>query len=301
MTSVRKYSLFIVFLLLSFTLINFFIVKEIQSIKKIKPSATSYKKNYTKSNLKADVLILGNSMTKDINLFEIKGKVINASTNSNTATEYLNDLMVLQEELSKGATIILTLTPFVLTREYYKMSLKNPKAFLLNPLERISKDFTNIIYPIRDKGYFYKLLNNLFVSSVREKPIISIDRQSNNQKLNMKFKKRKLDKSKKFKTISKLDLEAIKEISNIAKTKKWKVLYLTPPYHSNIISNTKEMLENILKKLDLNRNNIINLTELLLNNPRQDEFFYNSTHLNRSGLKILAERLNNAINLKLPQ
>ena len=82
-------------------MINFTIIDQIKSNITNVNTFTIFQTNHHHKH-KADVLILGNSATKDLNLELIENNVINASANANTPTHYLNDLYSIESSLQKN-------------------------------------------------------------------------------------------------------------------------------------------------------------------------------------------------------
>jgi len=278
MNKIKKYISLLILFISSVLFLNYLTILMIKDFKRINFTQTAYFTNSKK--IKKEVIILGNSTSKNINIQNLKLPTINASTDANSGFEYLNDYKYLQHHLSKEHQAIIFFTPWTFTREYY---VHSTKSFLLNLPERISlyKSIKDYIFPIPFSLNFYSFINQYITQKKSSK--VSFVKEHNYKNL------KNFQQSKKLKEIgkspSKLDLDAIDKISSMGAD----ITLVIPPFHSSF----RKQMNELFKKFNL-KYKILNYMDLIKTN--EDNYFYNISHLNSRGLKILEKKLNEDIN-----
>lgn len=275
MKIIKKYTTFFILLIFSFLILNLLFSKVAGDLEKTRFSQVEYFSN-TKEGKKS-LLILGNSTSRNINIKNLKYRSINASFDANSGAEYLSDFKLLQGSMKADSLILLFFTPWTFTREYYKHSIK---SFLLTPSERINiyNNFKDIIFPIFFTTVFYSALKEYFFQN--RAPKIQFMKRYN-YKNKTTFKIKDPEPGAFLKNPSKLDIDAINKI----KKQNPNTFLVIPPLHSSI---RKKMIPS-LEKFNLDFK-VINYIDLIKEN--ENFYFYDSSHLNVNGLRILEDQLN---------
>lgn len=288
---IKKILLILILFLITTLGVNFFFSNRVSDNNYPHPSFSSFYE--TKKGRPIDILILGNSTSMDLDLNEITGTNI-ANVSAPAATPWHNyiDFKKIKNKLGPNFKVFHFIEYYQVKRVYFKYSVK---AFMLSPLERYRVFGVHL-----DEIFFTKVFDNfysylrqwIFPRSLTFDSISPITSENIYQTISLDHLKLVKGKNSLNEPWSQIDIQAVLKLKSDVESMGGEFFVVFPPKHSLVLNEHKEGIRG-LKEL-LKGVTVLNYLGLIDSRKENDQF-YDLNHLNKVGLDVLQEKLNEII------